>query len=165
MAPVPVTHSFQKLQFLNVISKYRRVDAPPPGHPDPLKLSKAAISLLASTLVRDLSTEISNPEIALEVRAAGRRMAEVAVGGLIAGWEDGDDWCPPLHWPPKPRPGPWPWLESLKVFEPEPEPWFDAGNRRVKDQLIGIALAGVAPMAPDEQLASQIRDLATKLQS
>ena len=162
MAPASITLVLQKITFLNVIKKFEWVDGGP-GQPGPL--SKAATTLLLSSLVRDLSAHVSDPEISREVRSTGKEMAEVAIGGLIAGWEDGDDWCPPLK-PPKwpPGPGPWPWLEALRVFDPEPVPWFEAAGARLKDGIIGFALQQIAALTPDEQLAGQVNDVAMKLQ-
>ena len=154
----------QKINFLNVIKKFEWVDGGP-GQPGPLRLSKAATSLLLSSLVRDCSAAVSDQLIGRELRAIGKEMAGSAAAGLVEGWEDGDDLCPPWHKPPKwpPGPGPWPWLEALHVFDPTPEPWLEA-SPRLKDGIVGFALQQIASLTPDEQLAGQVNDVAMKLQ-
>jgi hypothetical protein len=82
----------------------------------PLKVSPAIREYMAATLVREIAEHLDD-QLKAELQGIGKRMVETASKGLIAGWEDGDDICPPF-------PFPWP-------FEPTPIPW--------KNKFVGLA--------------------------
>lgn len=84
----------------------------------PLKLSPAIREYMAATLVREVAEHLDD-KMREELLGVGKRMVEGASKGLLAGWEDGDDLCPPY-----PFPFPWP-------VEPTPTPW--------KNKFVGLA--------------------------
>lgn len=135
-----------------------------PGQPGRPVLSKAMTTYMLSALVRDAAGRLGDRTAAGELRQTGKRMAESAVGGMIAGWEEGDDICPPW-WPKKWPPGPpWPWWRWAEaVFDPQPEPWFELVIDAVQDKVIASALQQIASITPDEQFAGQLKGVAAKV--
>lgn len=94
-------------------------------------LSRPLAEFMAASVVRDISESVKDQEIGAKVRAIGKEMAGAASSGLVQGWEDGDDICPPWKWGPFP---PRPWWENISSVEihpepkgqgagPQPEPW------------------------------------------
>jgi hypothetical protein len=135
-----------------------------PGRPGPPQLSPAATHCLLAGLVRDIAAGVSDSGVAEDLRAVGRKMAERAADGLVAGWEEGDELCPPWRWPFPPRgPLPDPWLSRLTVFGPLPDPWLKRPDARAQDVMMGIALLQIAPLMPDEELGGHLKDLGGQL--
>jgi len=91
-------------------------DALKPKHDFPFK--NATIELFVADAVKEASTFITDKKLAKDAFELSRKMAESASASLVAGWEPGDDLCPPRPWPWA-RPGPW-WTD---VVAPQPEPW------------------------------------------
>ena len=120
MAPFSMSLTFAKIAFVQAIKDPEWVDGGP-GLPGPPQFSKAATSYMLALLVRDISSNLNDRAIAEKLYAVGKGMAHGAAGGLVAGWEEGDDLCPPWWWPwPKAGPQPEPWLSRLTVFRPMP---------------------------------------------
>jgi len=67
---------------------------------------------LAGTIGK-FSTLITDKALSMKTFELSKQMAEVAVGGLISGWDD-DDLCPPFH----PH-----WWGFEQIAGPHPEPW------------------------------------------
>jgi hypothetical protein len=165
MAPVSISLLLAKTALLKHWKDPDWVDGGP-GQPGRPRLSKAMTLFLASTLVRDLASRVGDRALTGEVRGIGKRMAEKASGGLIAGWEDGDDWfcgTPPHKWPKKWPPPPPPWDRVVAVFDPVPEPWFELVAEAVLDKVIASALEQIASLTPDEQFAGQLKGMAAKV--
>jgi hypothetical protein len=105
----------QKVAFLHATINPDWVDGNP-GQPGPIFRSAIADYVVAG-LLRDISRLVTEKESAGTIRAIGRDLVAGASGGLVAGWEDGDDICPPY---PFPFPHPWqfvftPQQEALRV--------------------------------------------------
>lgn len=94
-------------------------DALKPKHDFPL--NDATIELFVADIVKQASALIADKKYAKEVLSVSKKMAESATKSMLAGWEPGDDLCPPWRWPfpwPGPWPGPWPWWGS--TFDSQP---------------------------------------------
>lgn len=65
------------------------------------KLSKPLIDVIAAQVVRDIAKQL--PEQAKQfvkpLSIIGREMTQMGAEGLVAGWEEGDDLCPPFKIP------------------------------------------------------------------
>ena len=104
----------QKVAFLHLTINPDFVDGNP-GQPGPIFRTAIADYVVAG-LLRDISRLVKDKEKAGAIHAIGRELAAGASGGLVAGWEDGDDLCPPYRFPFPPRPEPW---QSFFTAQPE----------------------------------------------
>lgn len=103
----------EKISFLRGVLDPNTVDGGP-GQPGPVLRVALADSVVAE-LLRDISAALRDSEFAAKVREIGKELATRASSGMVAGWEDGDDICPPYrHFGPIPQP------------EPDPHPWMEA---------------------------------------
>ena len=92
-------------------------------HPHgPFPFRDGTVELLIADTLKEASGLIATPALGKKALALSRQMAQQATASMIAGWEPGDDICPPWPWPPFPHGGPIPdpWKEG---FEPSPDPW------------------------------------------
>ncbi len=118
-----------------------------PGQPGPL-LSKSMRDFLVSGVIRDMAGLVGDRVVARELRGVAQGMAKAAVGGLLAGWEEGDDLCPPWRFPvPGPGPHPW-WLENGLLDRGELT-WLDTAPRGALDQLVAFGVRELASLASD----------------
>lgn len=85
-------------------------------------ISQAAVEYMAAGVVRDISKQIRDEAVKTQVRSIGKDMATAASVGMVQGWQDGDDLCPPWRPFPFPGPFPWPWVDG-SIFGPQPKPW------------------------------------------
>ena len=69
------------------------------------KISKVAKEYLFAQIVRDIAKQVPGTKAASQLMDAGREMTNFAASGLVNGWEEGDDLCPPWfgHLPFPPR--------------------------------------------------------------
>ena len=120
--------------------------------------SHAIKEYMLASLVRDISYEIADKEIAYQVKSAGAAMIKFASAHLINGWEEGDDICPP--WPPFPRPH--------FSYDPESTPWFSADATELNPQplpphTIVSALKVLAQLTSLPNIQEQLKDIAQRL--
>ena len=105
-------------------------------------------------VVRDIAKAIPDKALQTKLLAAGRSMVEYSSKGLINGWEEGDDICPP--WPPHPFPtggGP----------EPDPHPWYIARQEGIA--IYANALKVIAGLSKVPAVAKQLTEIAGALNS
>jgi hypothetical protein len=104
---------------LELLSKARFLKIPPEAwdaiFPHGPRISQGLVELMTAEVIRDIAGKVKMPGVKTKLMSIGKGLAGFSERGLVQGWEDGDDICPP--WP---RPFPWPWSD---VFEPIPEPW------------------------------------------
>lgn len=72
------------------------------------KISKVAKEYLFAQIVRDIAKQVPSAKAASQLMDAGREMTKFAADGLVNGWEEGDDLCPPwfggrFPFPPRPH--------------------------------------------------------------
>jgi hypothetical protein len=138
----------QKVAFLHLTINPDWVDGNP-GQPGPIFRTAIADYVVAG-LLRDISRLLPAKEAAGNIRAIGKELAAAASGGLVAGWEDGDDLCPPY---PFPFPHPWqfvvtPQQESLKVEHFGPE---------MTNIVLAYALRQLASLTSNERASTAIQ--------
>jgi len=104
-------------------------------------------------VVRDIAKAIPDKAIQQKLMGAGKAMVEYSSKGLINGWEEGDDICPP--WPPHPFPsgGPDP--------DPDPHPWLIARHEDVA--IYANALKVIAGLSKVPAVAKQLNEIAGSL--
>lgn len=129
----------------------------------PVLKSVASREYIMSTVVRDISFQIADKDLAGKVKAAGAEMAKQAFAGLVNSWED-DDLCP--LYPPYP----WPhWFgNGGPVSGPQPEPWFASFATELNPQplppkLLAAGLKVIAKYSSLPDLSKQLGDLAARL--
>ena len=125
----------------------------------PVFKSTAIKEYIMAGLLRDISYQIPDRDIAHQVKSAGAEMVKFASANLISGWEDGDDICP--RWP-------WPFPHRFDNFGPQPEPWFSAESTELNPQPLPphtmvSALKLLAQFTTLSNVAEQLKDLVTRL--
>lgn len=74
--------------------------------------------LALADAVKQLSRVVADKKLSGKILELSKKMAKESAGGMINGWEDGDDICPPwwpFPFPPVPGPGPFPWKELVSA--------------------------------------------------
>ena len=120
--------------------------------------SHAIKEYMMAALVRDISYEIADKEIAYQVKSVGAAMVKFASAHLINGWEEGDDICPP--WPPFPYPH--------RHYDTETNPWFSSDIAELNPQplpphTIVSALKVLAQLTSLPNVQEQLKEIAGRL--
>jgi hypothetical protein len=115
------------------------------------KFSVATREYAMAGIVRDIALQLPDKALQEKLLGAGREMVGFASKGLINGWEDGDDICPP--WPPFPFPWPGPYPP-----EPDPVPWLTA--RQENGLVYKAALKSIAKLTGVPAVAKQLEEIA-----
>lgn len=118
----------------------------------PVLKSQASKELAMAGILRDISYQITDKEIAHELKSAGAEMVKFASENLINGYEDGDDWCPLYphipHFGHGPQPGPW-FSEVISELNPQPLP----------PQAVASALLIVARFTSLQNVAERLKEI------
>jgi len=155
-----MTSIFSRIQFL---IKFVKI---PPEMWDfivpqgPVFKSHAIKEYMMAGVLRDISFEMADKEIAREVKTTGAEMVKFASANLINGWEDGDDICP--RWPHFPIP------HRYDFFEAQQEVFSQINYSALNPQPlppkeIGSALKVIADLTSLQQVSEQLREIAAKL--
>ena len=118
------------------------------------RFSQAAVEYWTAGVVRDIGHLVRDHAVRAQLASLGREMVGAGAKGLIQGFEDGDDICPP--WPPFP-PFPWP---GVGPSDPDPVPWKTGIVEQVVLADMLLSLAGVTTNAG---YSSQLRELSLAL--
>jgi hypothetical protein len=116
------------------------------------KFSAATKELAMAGVVRDIALNLPDKAMQKRLLTAGKSMVEFSSKGLLNGWQEGDDICPPW-WPPFPWPGPTP--------EPDPVPWRTARQEGISEYA--NALKVIAGMTSVAAVAKQLNEVAGAL--
>lgn len=88
----------EKMSFLQVLEKRDWID----GGPHPMyRVSSAMYEVMLAQVVRNIAPLLQNRMFGKQLHELGHEMVRQASHGVVAGWEDGDDICPPWrgpHW-------------------------------------------------------------------
>lgn len=141
----------QKVAFLHATINPDWVDGNP-GQPGPIFRTAMADYVVAG-LLRDISRLVREKDSAGTIRAIGKELAVGASGGLVSGWEDGDDLCPPYPFP-FPHPEPWqafftPRQEVLRVQQFGPA---------MTEIVLAHALRQLASLTSNERASAAIQE-------
>lgn len=142
MPKVPAHLVFQKIDILKRFHP-EHVDGGP-GQPGPV-LSRSLRNYLISTVLRDMAGLVRNAGLAEDIRTLAHRMAERAVSGMLAGW-DNDDICPPWR---HPLPGPHPWWAEAGLVDQGAFSWLNDAPRGALDAVIAHGVRTLATLAGD----------------
>lgn len=128
------------------------------------RYSPALRELILATIVRDVAAQLGDKAGAEKLMAVGKDMVGFASKRLLAGWEEGDDICPP--WWPFPFPRPWPptppWPPWAQQAEPDPIPWQEhAGpfDRATQQRVALSALRFVAEVSLTDGVADRLNGM------
>jgi hypothetical protein len=130
-----------------------------PGQPGPL-INEAIVDYMVAGVLRDIGKSVSHKEVKQQVLRLSKGMVERSSAGLVAGWELGDDICPPWPWPrpkPFPWPFPWPWPG------PDPDPWWDTMKGAMNDVVLAQGLRSLARLTSDKSFSADIAGLSETL--
>jgi hypothetical protein len=141
----------QKVSFLHGMIDPSWIDGNP-GQPGPI-FQTAMADLVVAELLRDISANLQDRELATKVHNIGKELVSGSSHGLAAGWEDGDDICPPWF-----KGGPRPHGEEL-TFGPRPEPWLEHVTPAMNDIVLAHALRELASLTSSEKASHRIRQL------
>jgi hypothetical protein len=104
-------------------------------------------------VVRDIAANLPDKALQKKLSGAGKTMVEFAAKGLINGWEEGDDICPPW-WP-------FPWHGGHGGGgDPDPNPWY------IRVEGIAVyanALKVLAGLSAVPAVAKQLKEIAGEL--
>jgi len=147
------------------------VDAGPLGN-NPT--SNAMMEVKLSQMVREIATKVIDEKISGHLLSTGRKMMQAATDGLLEGWEDGDDICPPywhIKWPfPGPQPEPW-FFNRLDAvaLNPQPLPPVASGNLFTqfgtygREILLAEAIRMIASLTTDTEFNETLKSAALQI--
>jgi len=139
----------QKVSFLHGMIDPDQVDGNP-GQPGPI-FRTAIVDLVVAELLRDISVNLQNRELATKVRNIGKDLVTGSSPGLTAGWEEGDDICPPF------KGGPRPFGDSVFLAAPQSEQWLEHAAPAMNDIVLAHGLRELASLTSSEKASSEIR--------
>ncbi|RSK37225.1 hypothetical protein [Hymenobacter metallilatus] len=121
----------------------------------------AHVNLLAADLVRQISSQLTDPSLREQTFGVSQQMARSAASGLAASWEPGDELCPPWRWP-FPHPHGLEWLEQLEqVLKPQPQPWKSIGA--AEQVQLAYQLTQVAALTSEASFSLELLHLASRV--
>src|SRR6185503_13360331 len=141
----------QKVSFLHGLIDPNWIDGNP-GQPGPI-FRAALTDYVVAELLRDISVNLHNRELATKVHNIGKELVSTSSQGLAAGWEDGDDICPPF------KVGPRPHGDTLSLTDPHPEPWLEHITPAMNDIILAHALRELASLTSNEKVSNGIRQV------
>jgi hypothetical protein len=141
----------QKVSFLHGLIDPSWIDGNP-GQPGPI-FRTAMTDYVVAELLRDISVNLQERDLATKVHNIGKELVSASSHGLTAGWEDGDDICPPFKVGPRPR------GDTLSLTAPQPEPWLEHITPAMNDIVLAHALRELASLTSSEKASNGIRQV------
>ncbi|MGZ4858929.1 MAG: hypothetical protein ACXV8M_05185 [Candidatus Angelobacter sp.] len=142
----------QKVSFLHGLIDPSWIDGNP-GQPGPI-FGTAITDLVVAELLRDISVNLHDRDLATKVHNIGKELVSSSSQGLTAGWEDGDDICPPWF-----KGGPRPHTDGVSLTSPHPEPWLEHVTPAMNDIVLAHALRELASLTSSEKSSNGIRQV------
>ena len=142
----------QKVAFLHGMIDPSWIDGNP-GQPGPI-FRIALNDLVVAELLRDISVNLHDRELAPKLHNIGKELVSISSQGLAAGWEDGDDNCPPWF-----KGGPRPHGDTLTLTSPQPEPWLEHTTPAMNDIILAHALRELASLTTSEKASNGIKQV------
>jgi hypothetical protein len=125
--------------------------------PQNFPFTNAHVELLVADALKSAVPAIANKAFARRAGELSKRMAGGATTAMMAGWEPGDDICPPWPWP-RPWPGPWPWED---VAGPRPEPWKEVPSAIQID--VAHSLIKLSALTTSKEFNKELKSLAAEI--
>jgi len=148
----------EKISFLQGRLDPNTVDGGP-DQPGPIYRTSIADYIVAEIL-RDISMNLKDQTLAAKLHSIGKELVSEASQGLVAGWDDGDDICPPwfVHFkrpqpPNPPDPNPWP-----QFFEPAAS-WLQHVTPAMNDIVLATAIRQLASLTTSERASSAMKQI------
>lgn len=145
----------EKVSFLKGVLDPNWVDGGP-GQPGPVYRSAIADYVVAG-LARAISQKVTNQEIGARLLVVGKDLAAESSRGMTAGYDEGDDICPPWYWgrpiPHHSEVGP----ESR--LEPDPHPWLQHLTPAMNDTVLAIALRQLASLTTSVKASGALKEI------
>jgi hypothetical protein len=86
----------EKVSFLQFLDKRDWID----GGPHPMfRVSSALYEVMIAQVIRSVAPLLQDRGLGKQLHELGHAMVSQFSKGIVAGWEDGDDICPPWPWP------------------------------------------------------------------
>jgi len=155
---VKVNGILEKMAFLQLLDKRDWID----GGPHPMyRVSSAIYEMMVAQVVRSIAPLLGQRELGASLHEVGRAVAGHASRGMIAGWEDGDDICPPIDWPhgwhvgTTPDGGP-----AVVGTVPDTAPaLLEHLSGGVRDLVLASAIRTAAGLVSDEKLSLALKQV------
>jgi hypothetical protein len=146
----------EKVNFLRGILDPNTVDGNP-GQPGPIFRAGIAEYAVAEIL-RDIGKTLKDRTLATQIHNIGKELVTESSKGLLSGWEDGDDICPPYLTFPIPKPGPDPWQQIFNLTA-HPEPLFDHATPALHDVVLAVAIRELASLTTHEKTSTALKQV------
>jgi hypothetical protein len=149
----------EKVNFLRGVLDPNTVDGNP-GQPGPVYRTAIANYVVAEIL-RDIGGNLKDKALATQIHNIGKELVAESSKGMVAGWEDGDDICPPyhLHFPiPKPGPGPDP-FQQLFNLTARPDALLDQVTPAMNDVILAVAIRELAALTTHEKTSTALKQV------
>ena len=112
---------------------------------------------LVAQLLRDISKDLKNREFAAKLYDVGRQLVSDSSQGMVAGYEEGDDLCPPyiilLHFPPPPPP-PDPWEKFILNTS-----WSEELPGSMNEVTLALGIRTLASLTTSEKASSAMKQI------
>lgn len=125
----------------------------------PGKLTQHTVEFLVATVTRDIAAQVKNKTAQKNLQTLAKEMATVASKGMVNGWEEGDDICPPYFNHRFPIPIPFPWEAEFKK-EPHPAPLRLSGTEQL---VLADALISLAGSTTNEKFSYELIGIAKEI--
>jgi hypothetical protein len=119
----------------------------------PMPIRTAIADCVVAELLRDIAVNLYDREFAAKVHNIGKELVSASSHGLTAGWEEGDDICPPWPWHglgPRPRGD-----DVAFVLEP----WLQHVSPAMNDIVLAHALRQLASLTSRELASNAIKQM------
>lgn len=125
------------------------------------KYSIAIREYMIAGIVRDIAKKVPNHDIQSKLLSLGKELVSYSSRGLINGWEEGDDLCPPFFRWPFPIPDPFP-----NLAKPQPDPWYNGDfldySSHQKQLVASLKVLGT--LTTQKKLGEHIAKIADELE-
>lgn len=150
----------EKISFLRSSLDIERFHDPNLGPAGPV-FRTAIADYIVAEILRDIGGSLRDQQLATKLHNIGKELASEASRGLVAGWDDGDDICPPWLWhfkkpgPPNP-PDPDRFI-YLQILEPDPSPWKE--QTAMNDVFLAFAIRQLASLTTNEKASAAMKEV------
>jgi hypothetical protein len=154
----------EKVSFLQLLDRRDWID----GGPHPMyRVSSAMYEMMLAQVLRSIAPLLQDRALGKQLHELGHTMVQHSSHGLVAGWEDGDDICPPWPWP-------WPpgWLGTVPDTAPalggqgvdlRAMSLLEDMSGAVRDVVLATSSRAAARLTSDEKLSLALKVLGEQI--